>query len=59
MAQYEVVAYRTTRHTMTVEADSPESARNVADGHECVSDKWDEDYEYFDFSIADVREVEE
>lgn len=44
---------------MTVEADSPESARNVADGHECVSDKWDEDYEYFDFSIADVREVEE
>jgi len=59
MAKYEVVAYQATRHTMVVEADSPEDARNKADMHECVSDKWQQDYEYYEFDIADVREVEE
>lgn len=58
MAQYEVVAYQTTRHTMIVNADSPEEARNKADMHECVSDKWHQDYEYFDFDIVDVREID-
>lgn len=59
MAKYEVVAYQTTRHTMTVEADSVDEAKNKADMHECVSDKWHEDYEYYDFKIVDVREEEE
>jgi hypothetical protein len=57
MAQYEVVAYQTTRHTMIVEANSPEEARSKADMHECVSDKWQDDFEYYDFSIVDAQEI--
>lgn len=57
---FEVVAYKTTRYVMTVDnASSKEEAKSVAELHECVSDKWSEDWEYFDFSIADVREINE
>lgn len=59
MAKYEVVAYQTTRHTMVVEADSPDAARDIADEHECVSDKWSDDYEYYEFKIVDARRVDE
>ena len=56
--KYTVVAYKTTRYEMEVEAASAEEARNKADTLECISDKWEEDFEYFDFSITDVRKID-
>lgn len=57
MVQYEVVAYTTTRQVLTIEADSKEEAKQVAEGIECVSNKWVDDFEYHNFEIKDVQRV--
>jgi len=57
--KYTVVAYKTTRHEMEVDADSHEEAEEIAEGIEYTSDRWVQNYGYVDFSIAFTSVIHE
>ena len=56
---FEVVAYQTKRFVVTVSACNEEHAKNIAEGLTEASDKWNEDYDYYNFSVSHAEEVTE
>jgi hypothetical protein len=56
---FEVVAYQARRFVMTVEAYDEKHAKELASQHAEDSSNWDEDCDYYNFSISHAEETED
>jgi hypothetical protein len=59
MSKFKVVAYRSQRYEMVVEADDRHQALDLAGCFECVAPEWKEDCGYHSFAIDYAAEQEE
>jgi hypothetical protein len=57
MKHFKVVAYKTQRYEMEVEAENKAAALETADGLNGISPMWVEDFEYYHFEVAGAEEV--
>lgn len=56
---FEVTANSIKRFTMKIYADNKSCAKNIASNFTEISDNWIEDYGYYNFSISDIKEIDE
>ena len=54
--KYEIVAYKILRYTMEVEATNSGEACKIAKLYSDVNNKWQKDYDFYDFTIKGVEE---
>ena len=59
MSKFRVVALKTVRYEMIVEAPNEEMAIEKASSLECVAPEWREDVDTFNFTIVGANEEDD